>query len=245
MLKLPRMLPYAAPGRSALQPALERPLGRVASGRRLSRWRVHRHRDLERPGGGARGADGAPGRRALSPLRRRRCAAVSTTSSTPATCRRRTTPSRAVATRRAHARSPRPSGRATSATASPFVAPGWRSNRPLPPREGGGVLRPRGPRPLRQGDGVGEDELVELGPGERRVPAGAGIAHQFINDGDVPLAYLAISNKVLLRRRRVPRLRQGARPLHAPDRASQPAARVLRRRARRRSEPQSRRGQRR
>ena len=29
MLKLPRMLPYAAPGRSALQPALERPLGRV------------------------------------------------------------------------------------------------------------------------------------------------------------------------------------------------------------------------
>jgi len=29
LLKLPRMLPYAAPGRSALQPALERPLGRV------------------------------------------------------------------------------------------------------------------------------------------------------------------------------------------------------------------------
>ena len=29
MLKLPRMLPYAAPGRSALQPALERPLGRI------------------------------------------------------------------------------------------------------------------------------------------------------------------------------------------------------------------------
>jgi oxygen-dependent protoporphyrinogen oxidase len=29
MLKLPRMLPYAAPGRAALQPALERPLGRV------------------------------------------------------------------------------------------------------------------------------------------------------------------------------------------------------------------------
>jgi oxygen-dependent protoporphyrinogen oxidase len=29
MLKLPRMLPYAAPGRAALQPALERPLGRI------------------------------------------------------------------------------------------------------------------------------------------------------------------------------------------------------------------------
>jgi oxygen-dependent protoporphyrinogen oxidase len=29
LLKLPLMLPYAAPGRSALQPALERPLGRV------------------------------------------------------------------------------------------------------------------------------------------------------------------------------------------------------------------------
>jgi oxygen-dependent protoporphyrinogen oxidase len=29
MLKLPRMLPYAAPGRAALQPALERPLARI------------------------------------------------------------------------------------------------------------------------------------------------------------------------------------------------------------------------
>jgi protoporphyrinogen/coproporphyrinogen III oxidase len=29
LLKLPRMLPYAAPGRAALQPALERPLGRI------------------------------------------------------------------------------------------------------------------------------------------------------------------------------------------------------------------------
>jgi protoporphyrinogen/coproporphyrinogen III oxidase len=29
LLRLPRMLPYAAPGRSAVQPALERPLGRV------------------------------------------------------------------------------------------------------------------------------------------------------------------------------------------------------------------------
>jgi len=30
MLKLPRMLPYVAPGRAALQPALERPLGRIS-----------------------------------------------------------------------------------------------------------------------------------------------------------------------------------------------------------------------
>jgi hypothetical protein len=29
LLKLPRMLPYVAPGRAALQPALERPLGHV------------------------------------------------------------------------------------------------------------------------------------------------------------------------------------------------------------------------
>ena len=29
LLKLPRMLPYVAPGRAALQPALERPLGRI------------------------------------------------------------------------------------------------------------------------------------------------------------------------------------------------------------------------
>jgi protoporphyrinogen/coproporphyrinogen III oxidase len=29
LLKLPRMLPYPAPGRAALQPALDRPLGRV------------------------------------------------------------------------------------------------------------------------------------------------------------------------------------------------------------------------
>ena len=29
LLRLPRMLPYAAPGRAALQPALDRPLGRI------------------------------------------------------------------------------------------------------------------------------------------------------------------------------------------------------------------------
>jgi uncharacterized cupin superfamily protein len=50
---------------------------------------------------------------------------------------------------------------------------------------------------LRQGDGEGEDELIELGPGDAvAFPAGTGIAHQFSNDGDVPFTYLAISNKV-------------------------------------------------
>jgi oxygen-dependent protoporphyrinogen oxidase len=29
LLRIPRMLPYVAPGRAALQPALERPLGRL------------------------------------------------------------------------------------------------------------------------------------------------------------------------------------------------------------------------
>lgn len=50
---------------------------------------------------------------------------------------------------------------------------------------------------LRQGDGEGEEELIELGPGDAvAFPAGTGIAHQFINDGDVPFVYLALSNKV-------------------------------------------------
>jgi uncharacterized cupin superfamily protein len=79
-----------------------------------------------------------------------------------------------------------------------FVAPGSRSN-PFHFHHGEEeafyVLEGRGL--LRQGDGVGEDELVELGPGDVvAFPAGTGIAHQFVNDGDVPLAYLAISNKV-------------------------------------------------
>jgi uncharacterized cupin superfamily protein len=50
---------------------------------------------------------------------------------------------------------------------------------------------------LRQGDADGDEELIELGPGDAiTFPAGTGIAHQFLNDGDVPLVYLAISNKV-------------------------------------------------
>ena len=50
---------------------------------------------------------------------------------------------------------------------------------------------------LRQGDGEGDDETIELGPGDVvAFPAGTGIAHQFINDSDAPFAYLAISNKV-------------------------------------------------
>lgn len=79
-----------------------------------------------------------------------------------------------------------------------FVAPGSRSY-PFHFHHGEEeafyVLEGRGL--LRQGDGEGAEELIELGPGDVvAFPAGTGIAHQFINDGDVPLAYLAISNKV-------------------------------------------------
>ena len=57
------------------------------------------------------------------------------------------------------------------------------------------VLEGRGV--LRQGDGECEDERIEIGPGDViAFPAGTGIAHQFFNAGDVPLVYLAISNKV-------------------------------------------------
>ena len=79
-----------------------------------------------------------------------------------------------------------------------FVAPGSRS---YPyhfhhgEEEAFYVLEGRGL--LRQGDGEGEDEIIELSPGDVvAFPAGTGIAHQFINDGDVPFAYLAISNLV-------------------------------------------------
>jgi uncharacterized cupin superfamily protein len=79
-----------------------------------------------------------------------------------------------------------------------FVAPGSRS---YPyhfhhgEEEAFYVLEGRGL--LRQGDGEGEDEIIELSPGDVvAFPAGTGIAHQFINDGEVPFAYLAISNLV-------------------------------------------------
>jgi uncharacterized cupin superfamily protein len=50
---------------------------------------------------------------------------------------------------------------------------------------------------LRQGDGKGEEELLELGPGDFiAFPAGTGIAHQFINPGEAPFVYLAMSNKI-------------------------------------------------
>jgi uncharacterized cupin superfamily protein len=57
------------------------------------------------------------------------------------------------------------------------------------------VLEGRGQ--LRQGDGKGEEELIDLLPGDCiSFPAGTGIAHQFINHGDVPFVYLAMSNRI-------------------------------------------------
>ena len=114
-----------------------------------------------------------------------------------------------------------------------FIAPGSRSY-PFHFHHGEEeafyVLEGRGI--LRQGDGEGEDERIELGPGDVvAFPAGTGIAHQFINDGDVAVRLPRDQQQGLLGRGGVPRLRQGARPLDAPDRASHPAARVLRRRA--------------
>jgi uncharacterized cupin superfamily protein len=56
------------------------------------------------------------------------------------------------------------------------------------------VLEGRGT--LRQGNAEGE-ERVELGPGDFvSFPAGTGIAHQFLNPGDEPFVYLAMSNRV-------------------------------------------------
>ena len=49
---------------------------------------------------------------------------------------------------------------------------------------------------LRQGDGRGPEELIELRPGDCvAFPAGTGLAHQFLNEGDVPFVYLAMSNR--------------------------------------------------
>lgn len=49
---------------------------------------------------------------------------------------------------------------------------------------------------LRQGDAKGEEQ-VELGPGDFvAFPAGTGIAHQFVNDGDEPFVYVGVSNRV-------------------------------------------------
>lgn len=49
---------------------------------------------------------------------------------------------------------------------------------------------------LRQGDTSGE-EIVEVRAGDFiSFPAGTGVAHQFINDGETPLVYLAVSNRV-------------------------------------------------
>lgn len=57
------------------------------------------------------------------------------------------------------------------------------------------VLEGRGH--LRQGDGQGDEELIELGPGDFvSFPPGTGIAHQFINPYEAPFTYLALSNRL-------------------------------------------------
>ena len=49
---------------------------------------------------------------------------------------------------------------------------------------------------LRQGDAKGE-ELIDVGPGDFcAFPPGTGIGHQFINEGDAPFVYVALSNRV-------------------------------------------------
>ena len=49
---------------------------------------------------------------------------------------------------------------------------------------------------LRQGDETGDDERIEIRAGDVvAFPAGTGIAHQFVNESDAPLVYLAISTK--------------------------------------------------
>ena len=54
------------------------------------------------------------------------------------------------------------------------------------------VLEGRGR--LRQGDGTGPEEMVELGPGDVvAFHAGTGLAHQFLNPGPGPFTYFAFS----------------------------------------------------
>ncbi len=211
LLKLPRMLPYAAPGRAALQPALERPLGRI-------------HLAGDYLGGVYTDTAISSGQEAALAVRASLQAAHLTTEEALVRSRfdnvvnaRDVPPEDYSEPSGRYGGSSREIAEAVGARdlgySITFVAPGTRSN-PFHFHHGEEeafyVLEGRGL--LRQGDGEGEDERIELGPGDVvAFPAGTGIAHQFINDGDVPFAYLAISNKVYFGRGRVPRLRQGAR----------------------------------
>jgi uncharacterized cupin superfamily protein len=49
---------------------------------------------------------------------------------------------------------------------------------------------------LRQGDKDGEEQLPVRAGDFIAFPAATGIAHQFINDGDVPFVYIGLSNRV-------------------------------------------------
>ena len=197
LLKMPRMLPYAAPGRSALQPAPRATARSHPSRRRLPGRRLHRHRDLERPGGRPGRAQRAAGR-PNHDLRRRRVRSrfnnVVNARDVPQEDYSEPSGRYQVAGREiAEAVGARDLGYSVS-----FVAPGSRSY-PFHFHHGEEeafyVLEGRGL--LRQGDGEGAEELIELGPGDVvAFPAATGIAHQFINDGDAPFVYLAISNKL-------------------------------------------------
>lgn len=50
---------------------------------------------------------------------------------------------------------------------------------------------------LRQGDGTGEDERLQLGPGDVvAFPPGTRIAHRFYNSSQAPFVYFALSNRL-------------------------------------------------
>ena len=232
LLKLPRMLPYAAPGRSALQPALERPLGRVQlAGDYLGG--VYTDTAISSGQEAALAVRTALQAAAVHDLRRRRVRSrfnnVVNARDVPQEDYSEPSGRYQVGAREiAEAAGARDLGYSVS-----FVAPGSRSY-PFHFHHGEEeafyVLEGRGV--LRQGDGEGEEELIELGPGDVvAFPAGTGIAHQFINDGDVAVRLPGDQQQGVARTSPSSRTPTRSCPLDAPDRAPQPAARVLRRRA--------------
>ena len=116
-------------------------------------------------------------------------------SSTRSPSRTRTTRTRRATSARARARSARRRAPSAWATTLTLVKPGARSN-PYhfhhAEEEAFYILE--GHATLRQGAEGGEEERIEVGPGDIvAFPAGTGISHQFINTSDAPFVYLAIS----------------------------------------------------